>query len=154
MQKGVDYTGVTIVFCCHDGRGRFVMARRSENSRDEPGIWDIGGGGLRFDEAVEDCLRREVREEYCCEVLDYEFLGFRDAHRVHNGVKTHWVSLDHLVLVGPSQVSIGEEHKLEELGWFTLDNKPVESESHSQLPVFWAKHEEKLKNQLRVPIVT
>lgn len=37
MQKGVDYTGITVVFCCHDGQGRFVMAKRSNNSRDEAG---------------------------------------------------------------------------------------------------------------------
>lgn len=43
MTKGADYTGVAVVYYCHDGAGKFVMAKRSGNCRDEQGRWDIGG---------------------------------------------------------------------------------------------------------------
>lgn len=45
LVKGVDYIGVCVVYFCHDGKGEFVMAKRSSNARDEHGRWDIGGGG-------------------------------------------------------------------------------------------------------------
>ncbi len=142
MQKGTDFVGVTISFYCHDGAGRFLMARRSANCRDEHGRWDIGGGGLEFGESVEETLKKEIKEEYCTDVLKSEFLGYRDVHREHDGKKTHWISLDFKVLVDPSMVANGEPHKFDEIKWFTLDNPP--SELHSAFPGFVEKYKDRL----------
>ncbi len=100
LKKGIDYVGVTVVYFCHDGNGRFVMAKRKNTTRDEFGRWDIGGGGLEFNDTVEGTLRKEIKEEYCADVLDYEFLGYRDVHREHEGKPTHWVALDFKVRIG------------------------------------------------------
>ncbi len=62
--KGADFTGVAIVFFCHHGKGNFIMAKRSQNARDEQGKWDIGGGGLDFGISVEETLKKEIKEEY------------------------------------------------------------------------------------------
>lgn len=35
--KGISFTGVTTVFVCHDGRGKMLLAKRSQNARDEKG---------------------------------------------------------------------------------------------------------------------
>lgn len=70
MKKGIDYTGVSVVFFCHDCKGRILMAKRSQNCRDEKGKWDIGGGGLDFGENVDETLAKEIMEEYCAEILD------------------------------------------------------------------------------------
>ncbi|MDR3546928.1 MAG: NUDIX domain-containing protein [Candidatus Pacebacteria bacterium] len=142
MKKGEDYTGVTIVFACHDGKGKYALQKRSVNSRDEQGTWDPGGGGLDFGDTVEGTLRKEIKEEYCADVLGFEFLGYRDVHRMHNGAPTHWIALDFKVLVDPSQVAIGEPHKHDDIGWFTLDNLP--EPMHSQWPIFYEQHKAKL----------
>lgn len=142
LKKGVDYIGVTISFLCHDGKGNFVMAKRSKNCRDEHGCWDNGGGGLEFGDNVEDRLKKEIQEEYCTDILDFEFLGYREAHREHAGVKTHWVSLDFKVLVDPAKVKNGEPHKFDDLGWFTLDTIP--ENSHSQFPKFLDQYRHRL----------
>lgn len=115
-KKGVEYTGVTVSFFCHDGKGSFLMAKRSKNCRDEHGRWDMGGGGVEFGDKIEERLKTEIEEEYCTNVLDFEFLGYRDVHREHNGVKTHWISLDFKVLVDPEKVKIGEPHKFDDIG--------------------------------------
>jgi len=118
------------------------MGKRSRNCRDEYGRWCIGGGGLKFGEEVEKTIQREIQEEYCARVLQQEFLGYRDVHRVHDGKKTHWVLLDFRVLVDKSLVKNGEPDVLDEVKWFSLENLP--SPLHSQLPGFLDKYSSKL----------
>jgi 8-oxo-dGTP pyrophosphatase MutT (NUDIX family) len=134
MRKGIDFIGNTVVFACHDGEGNYLLSKRGENCRDEQGTWDPGGGGVELHDTVESTLRKEVQEEYCTDVLDFEFLGFRDVHRVSNGNPTHWIALDFKVRIDPSKVKNGEPHKLDEIGWFRLDSLP--SPLHSQFPNF------------------
>lgn len=140
--EGNHYPGVCIVFFCHDGAGRFVMAKRSAFARDEQLRWDIGGGGLEFGLTIDDTLRSEIREEYCTTIREVEFLGYRDVHRVHDGRPTHWVALDFKIRIDPTGVRIGEPHKFDELGWFTQSTIP--ENLHSQLPLFFEKYREEL----------
>ncbi|MDQ5938352.1 MAG: 8-oxo-dGTP diphosphatase [Patescibacteria group bacterium] len=142
MKKGFDYTGVSISYFCHDGKGNFLMAKRSNNCRDEHGRWDQGGGGLEFNDTVLGTLKKEIQEEYCTDVLEYEFLGYRDVHREHEGQKTHWVALDFKVLVDRDKVKNGEPHKFDDLGWFTLGNLP--EPLHSQFLNALALYKDKL----------
>ena len=108
MQKGIDHIGISIVYFCHDGAGNFVMAKRSENCRDEHNRWDTGGGALEFGDKIEERLRQEIMEEYCTDVLAYEFLGVNDVHRIHAGKNTHWIALNYKVLVDKTKVRNGE----------------------------------------------
>ena len=130
LHKGVDFVGVTLVYYCHDGAGNFVMALRGKGARDEHGRWELGSGGLEFGETIEDRLRTEVREEYCAEILEFEFLGYLEMHRQQQGRPTHWLALVFKVLVDPSQVRIGEPHKFDNIGWFSLDKLPQPVHSH------------------------
>jgi len=118
------------------------MHKRSKNCRDEQGVWDIGGGGLNFGDKVINTLKKEIKEEYSAEVLNYEFLGYRDVHRFHNNKPTHWVALDFKVLVNPSQVKNNEPNKFDHIKWFTLNSLP--EKIHSVLPVFLKKYKNKL----------
>jgi 8-oxo-dGTP diphosphatase len=60
----------------------------------------------------------KCKEEYCADVLEYEFLGYRDVHREHEGNRIHWLALDFKVLVDPAQVKNGEPHKFDAVEWF------------------------------------
>lgn len=142
MKKGQDYTGVTIVYLCHDGQGNVLLNKRSANCRDEHGAWDPGGGGLEFGDKVEETLRKEIAEEYCTDVLDFEFLGYRDVHREHDGNKTHWIALDFKVLVDKDKVKNGEPHKFDEVSWFKWSELP--EPMHSQFPAFLKFYADKL----------
>ncbi|MEX0673000.1 MAG: NUDIX domain-containing protein [Candidatus Paceibacterota bacterium] len=142
MQKGIDYPGITVVFFCHDGQGNYVLAKRGKNCRDEHGCWDPGGGGVEHGETIEGTLRKEIAEEYCTDVLDHEFLGYRDVHRDHEGAKTHWIALDFKVLVDKDKVANGEPHKFDAIEWFRVDALP--EPMHSQPPAFFEKYKDKL----------
>jgi 8-oxo-dGTP diphosphatase len=144
MIKGLDYPGISVTYACHDGAGNFVMHKRSNNCRDEHGLWDFGGGGIGLHEHIEDALKREVMEEYCANILEYEFLGYRDVHRQQNGQPTHWVALDFKVLVDKEQVRNGEPDKLDDLKWFTLDKLP--KKLHSQIIAHLKKYKNKLQS--------
>ncbi|MBI4434089.1 NUDIX domain-containing protein [Candidatus Uhrbacteria bacterium] len=142
LRKGVDHVGVAIVYFCHDGSGRFLMSKRNANTRDEHGCWDIGGGALEHGITVEETIRKEIREEYCTDVLGVEFLGYRDVHRVHEGRPTHWIGLDFNVRIDSRTVANGEPHKFDAVTWFTLDALPTPV--HSQLPTFLEKYRTRL----------
>lgn len=142
MQKGFEYIGNSVVFACHDGSGNYLMSKRGPACRDEQGTWDQSGGGIETHDTVIDTLKKEIAEEYCTDVLDYEFLGYRDVHREYDGKKTHWIALDFRVLVDREKARNGEPHKLEEVAWFRLDDLP--SPLHSQLPHFLEKYRERL----------
>jgi 8-oxo-dGTP diphosphatase len=125
MVKGTDYTGISVLFRCHDKEGNYVLQKRGINCRDEHGRWDFGGGGLKFGEKIEDCIKREVKEEYGAEVLHYTYLGHEEVHRIHEGKPTHWIAFRYKVLVDRNTVYNSEPHKTDEIGWFTLDKLPT-----------------------------
>lgn len=142
MKKGIDHIGVSVVFFCHDGKGNFILAKRTKKCRDEHGKWDPGSGGVNFKEPILRALKREVKEEYGADIKKAEFLGFRDVHRNNDGVKTHWITLDFKVLVDKKQAKNNDPRKQEDVRWFTLKNLP--SPLHSQLPIFIKKYKESL----------
>ncbi|RZQ64062.1 NUDIX domain-containing protein [Amycolatopsis suaedae] len=118
---------VSVVFVCHDGAGRVLLARRAAGARDEPGTWDCGAGALEFGETFEAAVAREVREEYRAEALEVETAGVRNVLRPGS----HWVAVVFRVRVDPAAVAIGEPHKFDRLDWFTPDALPTPQ--HSQL---------------------
>jgi len=138
MIKGIDYTGVNITFFCHDGVGKYLMHKRTDKCRDEYWRWDFGGGGVRHGETLEAALIREVQEEYMSNPIKSVFLGFRELFREHEGKSTHWLAFDYKVLLDPKTVSIGEPHKMAEIGWFALDALP--DPIHSAIPTALEKN--------------
>lgn len=148
LKKGIDFIGVGLIYFCHDGKGNLLWMKRSKNARDEQETWDVGGGAMELHETIEETLRREIKEEYMTDVVSYDFLGYRDVHRVlPNGQKTHWIALDFIVQIDPTKVQIGEVHKFDDMGWYTLENHPTPL--HSQLGGTIEQHKEKLLKILK-----
>lgn len=140
MIKGIEYTGVTVSFFCHDGEGNYVMTLRSVQCRDEQGRWDFGGGGLKFGETLEEGLKREVCEEYGTTPIETVFLGFDEVFRTHEEKQTHWISFRYKVLVDRLLVQNNEPDKHDDLKWFTLSTLP--SPLHSQTAVSLQKYKD------------
>jgi|SRR5665213_319708 len=133
--KGTSFVGVGVVFFCHDGNGKFLMSKRSQNTRDEQGRWEIAGGGLKWGSTAEENIRREVKEEFAANSKSIDFIGYRDVFRkLNDGTPTHWLMLDFAVLVDPKEIKRNEPDMSDEIGWFTIDNqpKPVHSQ-HNKL---------------------
>lgn len=124
VKRGTDCIGVSMSFVCHDGQGKVLLHKRSENCRDEKGRWDNGGGALEFGEEFAVGLHRELMEEYCAAPLETTLLGVYNNLREHDGMQTHWVNVIYAIRVDPAQVKIGEPEKMDEMGWFTPDALP------------------------------
>jgi ADP-ribose pyrophosphatase YjhB (NUDIX family) len=124
MIIGSDYIGITTPFYCNDGKGTFLFHKRSQNCRDEQGMWDPGGGKLEFGQALEESVLREVKEEYGVDGIIQEYIPAHSVIRYHNGVKTHWVAIPFFILVTRDAVSNNDPKKIDELDWFTLTNLP------------------------------
>ena len=140
-RRGYDHIGISASFVVHDGHGRVLLQKRGQKARDEQGRWDVGGGAIEFGESIDEAVRREIHEELGCDVLDMEFLTVYDAHREHNGHKTHWIAIIHAVKVDPKSVKNGEPDKIETLGWFTSDElpSPLHSQFHKSYDVALAR---------------
>lgn len=142
MKPGEDYPAVTVVFLCHDGQGNYLLQNRQD--QDEKDLWDCGTGTLDLGCTVVETLKKEVKEEYCTEVIDYQFLGYRDVLRENKGKQTHWLALCFKVQVDRDQVAIGEPDRASEINWFKLDKFPASLHSQLQPTIdqFRAKLEE------------
>jgi 8-oxo-dGTP diphosphatase len=138
MNVGADYPGISISYFCHDGKGNVLLNLRSENCRDECGRWDNGGGGLDLGMTVEETLAKEVKEEYCADILEKEFLGYYEAFREQDGKKTHWLALFFKVRIDPVQARNGEPHKFDDVRWFKFGEfpQPLHSQFMSQYEAF------------------
>lgn len=123
-KRGIDHIGVSAVALVHDGKGNLLLQQRGEQARDERGRWDLCGGAVEFGETIEQTITNELMEELCVDPLEMEFLTTYDAHRLQNGVNTHWIAIVYAVAVDPAKVKIGEPHKISQLGWFTSKNLP------------------------------
>lgn len=124
MEIGFDFTGITTPFYCNDGKGNFVLHRRSNNTRDEHGVWDPGSGKLEFGSEPGDNALREVMEEYGCKGTIQEALPAHSIIREWDGRMTHWIALPFFILVDPKEVRICEPHKMVEIGWFRINHLP------------------------------
>ena len=61
---------------------RYLITRRKQNT-DFPGLWEFPGGKREPGESMEDCLRRELREELGIEVSPP--LPYRVVHHAYPG---------------------------------------------------------------------
>lgn len=111
------------------------MHKRSQYCRDEQGTWDCGAGSMEFGETFEETIAREVMEEYGATPLSIQYITTRNVLRQHGGRKTHWIKNLHWVLVDPTEVKNGESEKIDEIGWFSLDQLPTPLHSQITLEV-------------------
>src|SRR5438105_4964828 len=130
MKSGVDYIGITCVFYCHDGKGNFLLHKRSKKCKDEKGTWDCGGGSLELGETFEEAVKREIKEEYDTEILSLTYAGVHNVLRRNEGQKTHWVALIFKVAIDSKKVKIGDADKIDQIGWFRSNAwpKPLHSQ--------------------------
>jgi len=88
---------------------RVLIIKRSDYKDRGKGEWDIPGGGLAFDEAILDCLHREIMEETGLTVYVDRLLFAVTAvipTRTNDGV----VGLVYICYANSDEVTLSHEH--------------------------------------------
>ena len=129
----------SVCFFAHDGKGRYLIAKRAKHLHNEPGVWGPGSGTIEYGEHIGDTLQREVGEEYGATVQEQKFIGYRDWVNEKN--KIHWFVFDFLVRIDPAEAKNNEPDKCDEIRWVTLDEMRRMKESfHPQMEAFLEKY--------------
>ena len=115
--------GVGVVFV-RDGRV-FLARRRSALGG---GSWGSAGGHLEFGETLEECARREAKEELGVEVGELRYLCVSNI--VAYG--RHYLDVEFLGDIGSQEPRLMEPNAFDGSGWFPLQSPPE--------PLFQAMH--------------
>ena len=59
----------------HDNKDKILIAQRSKSKKYFPLLWETVGGALERDETPEECIRREVKEELNCNIIDLKLFN-------------------------------------------------------------------------------
>ncbi len=123
-KPGNDFVGIGAgVFVLNEDRTKTLLLLRSKNCTNEPGTWSRPGGTIEYGETIEQCLRRETREEVGVEITNIEFMHVFD-HFVPEK-KQHWIALGYKAIIAPGQKPyIVEPSKCDDLRWFGKDEIP------------------------------
>ncbi|MBT7787665.1 MAG: NUDIX hydrolase [Calditrichaeota bacterium] len=106
-------TKVSASIIIFDPIDRVLLAKRSFQKLEDPGLWETIGGTLEFGESPETCLRREVTEEIGCKIASLQLFN------VYNYLSDniHLISVVYLgVLFGRPKVYNIE---IEDVRWFS-----------------------------------
>ncbi len=97
--------------------GKFLVGKRK--SSHGSGTWAPPGGHLEFGEGLEDCVKREVKEETGLEIKDCEFLGITNDIFPEG---KHYVTLWFLAKWESGDPKVLEPEKCEEWKWIKLED--------------------------------
>ncbi|KKG11998.1 DNA mismatch repair protein MutT [Methanosarcina sp. 2.H.T.1A.6] len=66
---------ISVYALVRNEKGEFLLLRRSENSRTNPGKWDLPGGKVNLEETLKEAVVREVWEETGISIYPGEIAG-------------------------------------------------------------------------------
>lgn len=102
-------------------KNKKVLLGKRKNAHGE-GSWCFPGGHLEFNEAVEDCARREVYEEAGIKIKNIKQAGF--TNDIFEKERKHYVTLYVISEYASGEVEIKELDKCERWEWFEWDKLP------------------------------
>ena len=117
MREGIarPQVGVGVVFLRN---GRVFLAKRLGSHGEA--TWGSAGGNLELGESLEECARREAREELGVEVGELRFLCVSNIIAYGR----HYVDVEFLGEIGDQEPLLVEPGAFSESGWFELDDWP------------------------------
>ena len=107
--------GVGVVFVRN---GKVFLARRRGSLGG--GTWGSAGGHLEHGETLEDCARREAKEEFGVDVGDLKFLCVSNIIAYGR----HYVDVEFLGDIGEQEPLLMEPEAFDGSGWFALSSLP------------------------------
>jgi mutator protein MutT len=122
MKPGVDFPGVSVGALILNDKGELFLSKRSENTKNEHGCWEIPGGSVEFGETLQDAIKREMKEEYGIEIELIEQMPAQN--HILPDEHQHWVPTCFICGIKSGEPKIREPHKCDAIGWFAFDKLP------------------------------
>ncbi len=99
---------------------RTLLAKRKGSHGS--GMWGSAGGHVEFGERPSDTVKREAKEELGIILKNVKFLCCIDAYMSGS----HYIDVGFKAGIGKGKPSIqlGEENRIEKVGWFDLNQLP------------------------------
>jgi len=94
---------------------KFLIVKRSKDSDIHPGLWVFPGGILEDFETIDQCLKREIKEETELEIEDKKNYISNYIYNRPNGEST--LGLCFLVFTDEDKIKLNKE--LEDFKWIT-----------------------------------
>ena len=98
--------------------GRVLMAHRMSGQR--PGWWGWIGGKLEFGETLQECARREAREEAGVEVTNLRLLCISSIIVEDQ----HWIDVEFLGDIASGEPHSAAPDELTEWAWYPIADLP------------------------------
>ena len=102
-------------------KGNKVLLGKRKNAHGE-GSWCFPGGHLEFNESVEECAVREVREEIGIEIKNLRLGPF--TNDVFKKERKHYVTLFVIAEYASGKAKVMEPEKCEKWAWFEWNRLP------------------------------
>ena len=102
-------------------KGNKVLLGKRKNAHGE-GSWCFPGGHLEFNESVEECAVREVREETGIEIKNLRLGPF--TNDVFKKERKHYVTLFVIAEYASGKAKVMEPEKCEKWAWFEWNRLP------------------------------
>ncbi len=122
MKPGKDFIGVGVGVFILNGKNEVLMLLRSKNSKNEAGKWMIPGGGVDFNEKLEECVKRETKEEIGVDVEVEKLIAA--INHILPDESQHWIAPTFKCRIVSGEPKIMEPHKHDEMKWFPLGKLP------------------------------
>jgi 8-oxo-dGTP diphosphatase len=113
LDKPYNISVYTIV---RNDKGELLLLKRSKDSNNNPGKWDLPGGKMDLDETLKEALMREVREETGISIVPGEVAG----HATYELPERKVIAI--IVDGGYVTPSVKLSHEHTEYSWVPLDD--------------------------------
>lgn len=127
LTPGIDYPALACGTLIWNEKHEFLMLLRSEQARNDRGMWGLPGGLVDFGEKVEDAAKRESKEEVGVDIQKLHHIGYVN-HFIGDS-QSHFVSIIFTVDAYTNVPKIIEKHKFTDIGWFAPDQLPSNTSS-------------------------
>lgn len=118
-RRGIDFIGVGVGAIIIDNEGKYLLAQRGKNAKNEKGKWEFPGGTIEFGDKMSETIIREIAEELEVEIELLEHLPPID--HIIPEEKQHWITSGFVSKIVKGEPRIVEPEKCEAIGWFTLE---------------------------------
>jgi 8-oxo-dGTP diphosphatase len=112
----VPRVGVGVMLVRH---GQVLLGRRTSGQR--PGWWGWIGGKLEFGETLQECARREAREEAGIEITNLRLLCISSIFVEDQ----HWIDVEFLADIAAGEPHAAAPDELTEWAWYPIDELPA-----------------------------